>query len=402
MSKDNLIVENPLKRKSIDLVIGIPSYNEADNIAFVAEQAALGIAKYFPEMSAAIINADNFSEDGTRQVFLESDTNGIRKVYLSTPKGVKGKGNNFLNLFEYLKDYQPKAVVVVDADLESIRPDWIKLLAGPVFDGFAFVSPAYTRNEYDGTITNHICYPLLYGLLGHDIRQPIGGDFAFSGKLMNRWLDRPWSDAMRQYGVDIFMTMEAVLSGSLMAQVALGSKVHKPSAPKLGMMFTQVVDTLFSRLHMARANWKLENGKPMMTPLLKSDGSGFEEPQDLGIDYKAIKRQAVEEFEKGSEMISEILPVELRSKIVAMFEHRRFRISRSVWATVVYSYLRAHAAVESPEKRFQIVESLKSLYFARVVSFIRETLELTHQESEQQIIRQAQCFWRHRRSMNHQ
>ena len=101
-------------------------------------------------------------------------------------------------------------------------------------------------------------------------------------------------------------------------------------------------------------------------------------------------------------MISEILPVELRSKIVAMFEQRRFRISRSVWATVVYSYLRAHAAVESPEKRFQIVESLKSLYFARVVSFIRETLELTHQESEQQIIRQAQCFWRHRRSMNHQ
>jgi hypothetical protein len=82
-----------------------------------------------------------------------------------------------------------------------------------------------------------------------------------------------------------------------------------------------------------------------------------------------------------------------------MFEDRRFRISRSVWATVVYAYLRAHSAQEEDRMRLEIVEALKPLYFARVTSFIRETLELNHQESEQQIIRQAQTFWRNRRKM---
>lgn len=33
---------------SADIVVGIPSYNEADNIAFVVEQCRLGLLKYFP------------------------------------------------------------------------------------------------------------------------------------------------------------------------------------------------------------------------------------------------------------------------------------------------------------------------------------------------------------------
>jgi hypothetical protein len=166
-------------------------------------------------------------------------------------------------------------------------------------------------------------------------------------------------------------------------------------------MFTQVVDTLFSRLQTSRATWKLETGKPMMPPMLNSDRSAFEEPQDLGIDYKALKRQALEEFAKRKDLIGQILPAEVRPKIQDMFEQRRFRISRSVWATIVYAYLGAHAARETNEKRLEVVESLKPLYFARVTSFIRETLELDHRESEQQIVRQAQCFWRNRRKMNH-
>ena len=81
---------------------------------------------------------------------------------------------------------------------------------------------------------------------------------------------------------------------------------------------------------------------------------------------------------------------------------RRLRISRSNWTNIVYAYLKAHAAVESRKMRLAIVEFLKPLYFAGVVSFIRETLEMDNQESEQEIIRQAQSFWRHRPSLNSQ
>jgi hypothetical protein len=32
---------------SLDLVVGIPSYNEADNIEFVVRQVAAGLERYF-------------------------------------------------------------------------------------------------------------------------------------------------------------------------------------------------------------------------------------------------------------------------------------------------------------------------------------------------------------------
>ena len=113
---------------TLDLAVGIPSYNEADNIGFVVRQVAAVLEKYFPDLNTVIINADNFSQDGTKDAFIAADSGRIPKVYLSTPAGVKGKGNNFRNLFNHLLPYHPKAVVVVDADLRSIRPEWVRYL----------------------------------------------------------------------------------------------------------------------------------------------------------------------------------------------------------------------------------------------------------------------------------
>ena len=84
---------NKEKIKQADIIVGIPSYNEADNIAFVAEQASLGLKKYFPKLKAVIINVDNNSEDGTKEAFLNAKTK-VPKIYISTPKGITGKGNN--------------------------------------------------------------------------------------------------------------------------------------------------------------------------------------------------------------------------------------------------------------------------------------------------------------------
>ena len=390
MSK-TLLVRNDLNGASVDLVVGIPSYNEVDNIAFVVEQAAKGLKKYYRKLNTAIVNADNFSDDGTADEFLGAESFGIPKVYLSTPVGIKGKGNNFHNLFTYLRDYQPQAVVVVDADLRSITPRWPQSLAKPIIEGYEFVAPMYSRNEYDGTITNHICYPLLVGLLGKQIRQPIGGDFAFSGKLMEHWMTRKWGKSVRQYGVDIFMTVEALMGDFRVAQTVLGSKIHKPSAPKLGEMFTQVVDTLFSKLLACKERW-MTTGVASDTPPVYGSTEQLSKPQELGVDYKRLKRVAAEEFASRQNLIGKILPAETAQKVQHMFDVQRFRISSLLWVHIVYSFLKAYSSASNRAEKLRIVEALKPLYFARVVSFIRETLELSHVQSEKKILRQGVIF----------
>ncbi|MEE8597268.1 MAG: glycosyl transferase, partial [bacterium] len=97
-----------------DIIVGIPSLNEADNIAFVARQIALGLKKYFPTHSAVIINVDNNSKDGTKEAFLGAETGNIPKKYLSTEEAIVGKGNNMRNLFVEVVQRKAKAIVVVD------------------------------------------------------------------------------------------------------------------------------------------------------------------------------------------------------------------------------------------------------------------------------------------------
>ncbi len=382
---------------SLDLALGIPSYNEADNIEFVVRQVAAGLEKYFPHLNTVIINADNCSQDGTKEAFIAANSGRIPKVYLSTPAGVKGKGNNFKNLFNYLLPYHPKAVVVVDADLRSIRPEWVRYLGRTVFKGFDFVTPLYCRNEYDGTITNQLCYPLLYSVLGRDIRQPIGGDFAFSGRMLEHWMRQDWDENVLQYGVDIFMTSEAVLSGFSMAQVTLGSKIHKPSAPKLGKMFTQVVDTLFHQLSVS--GWKRNLHRPQSPPVIAYNQRLAERPQSLSIDYKALKEEAGKEFSAHQALVLEILSKKLGSEIEAMFQRGILRISAAAWAEIVFSFLAAYATQSDCDQQRRIVEALKPLYFARTVSFIWETLELDHVDSEKKLIQQARTFWEQRSTL---
>jgi len=389
------MVENDLNGHPLDLAVGIPSYNEADNIGFVVEQLAQGLKKYYPRLNTAIINADNSSEDGTKDAFLRAESGSIPKVYLSTPRGIQGKGHNFHNLFEYLSKYQPGIVVVVDADLRSIRPNWTRTLAEPIAKGYEFVAPIYSRNEYDGTITNHLCYPLIYALLGQKIRQPIAGDFAFSTRLMEHWRTRRWGRNVRQYGVDIFMTTEALLGDFRIAQVVLGSKVHKPSSPKLGKMFTQVVDTLFASLLKSKNLWSNDFNEPD-TPPVYGRTQPLAAPQEMSIDYKRLKRQAVREFPSRESLILQILPPETGEKVHEMFRIHRFRLASQLWMNIVYDFLCSYdQAVDRPEK-LRVVEALKPLYLARVVSFIRETLELDYEECENKILRQAKVFLSHR------
>lgn len=154
------IVKNPHKVTSAEIIVGIPSYNEADNIAFPTDVASRGLLEYFPNQKSVIINVDNHSPDGTGEVFMSTPTK-IPKIYISTPPHVKGKGNNLRNLFRAAVELNARAIIVVDADLKSITPQWIRYLGEPLMGRFDYVTPIYVRHKYDGTITNHIAYPLL-------------------------------------------------------------------------------------------------------------------------------------------------------------------------------------------------------------------------------------------------
>ncbi len=370
-----------------DLVVGIPSYNEADSISFVVKQVDLGIQKYFKGKKCVIINVDNDSLDNTKQAFLDTETVTPKK-YISTPKGIKGKGRNFYNLFKFVVKNKAQTVVVVDADLKSITPLWIKHLANPIIKGYDMVCPRYNRSKYDATISNNITFPLVYGLLYRNIRQPTAGDFAFSQRLCQYWLEQEWTDSVKNFGIDIFMTTKAILGDFKIAQVNLGEKIHKPSAPKLGPMFLQVTETLFDVLIDNYPKWR--TAKKVQTPKI-FDGKKPLKFQRLVVNSKKIKKEIIKNYNR--EEVRKYLSEDNFLIIDTLFANKAFYIHSQLWVEIMYDFIIAFSQAKNKEA---VIEAMQSLFFARVFSFIEKVKGCSQEKAEKEIQRQAELFIRNR------
>ncbi|HJO90014.1 MAG: glycosyltransferase [Candidatus Pacebacteria bacterium] len=385
-NNNNRIEINDKNIKKADLVVGIPSYKEAGNIAFVAEQASLGLKKYFPKYKSVIINVDNNSLDGTKEAFLGARTK-VPKIYISTPPKTTGKGNNFYNLLNEIRALNGKAVVVIDADIKSVTPEWIQSFLNPILEKkYDFITPMYTRHEYDGTITNNVCYPMVASFLGINIRQPIGGDFAFSRKLSDHLLEQKWSPGVLHYGIDIFMTLHTIIGEFKMCQVGLGEKVHKPSAPKLGPMFTQVIETAFDILLSNKEKWVIESRLKDL-PIYGKDK--VDKPQDLPISYKGMKEASLYEFSINKEVLRRALSSKIYRRLEHMYDKENIKINADLWSKIIYDIFYAYDTTDmGPE----LVEALKSLYFGRSLTFIKDTMDMTYKQSEEEIKKQVEIF----------
>ncbi len=385
---------NPEKIEKAELVVSIPSYNEADSIAYPTIQANEGLTKYFSDKRAVIINCDNNSPDNTKQAFLDTPTE-VPKIYISTPPGVKGKGNNFRNLFQKIVDLRAEAVVVVDADLKSITPEWIKHLGEPLFSDFSYVAPLYVRHKYDGTITNGIAYPLSRALYGRRVRQPIGGDFGFRGDLARVYLESDiWDEATANFGIDIWMTTLAYNQGVQVCQSFMGRpKIHRPKDPAaaLGPMFRQVVGTIFAMMQNFENFWlKMKYSRP--TAIYGFGLGEVEMPPKVDVDTDKLIQNFHNGFDQYGEMWQKILSNDVYLKLMEIkgMTKEVFDFPTDLWARVLYDVAIAYR--DSAPERDLIMDSLIPLYFGKTLAFVKKTEKMTIQQAEEAIEEDCMTF----------
>jgi len=385
---------NPQNIRKAELVVCIPSYNEADSIGHPTGQADLGISKYFGDRSAVIVNCDNHSPDGTRQAFLDIPTKNP-KIYLSTPPGVKGKGNNFRNLFQKALELKARAVVVVDADLKSITPEWIRHLGEPLFERFSYTAPLYLRHKYDGTITKAIAYPLTRALYGRRVRQPIGGDFGFSGRLGKVYMEsESWDDAVANFGIDIWMTTLAINQRVQICQSFMGRpKIHRTKDPgaDLGPMFRQVVGTIFSLMVRFESVWtKVKYSRP--TAIYGFGLGEVEMPPPVSVDEENLLESFQSGFTQYQDLWQEILTKGVFQKLMEIgeMEHQEFNFPTDLWARVLFDF--AVSFRDSERERDLMLDSLIPLYFGRTLSFVKTTGGMSVKQAEEAVEQDCMTF----------
>lgn len=385
-----------------DVLVGIPSFNNERTIGHVVRAVVAGLARHFPDARAVLVNSDGGSHDATRDVVERTEVGSLAEILvdaapapaqrLVTPyHGLPGKGSALRTIFRVAAELEVGACAVVDSDLRSITPEWVELLLTPVArHGFEFVAPLYARHKYDGTITNSIVYPFTRALYGRRIRQPIGGDFGFSGRLATRYLEhRDWEGSVARYGIDVFMTTTALAEGGRVAQAFLGAKLHDPKDPAgdLTPMMVQVVSTLFDLAERYEAAWRGVTGSEEV-PLF-----GF--PYAVGLEPVPVRAdRLVAVFRQGAADLPPVWEAFLsEASLSAVADAARPaepRLTDEAWSRIVYEAAAGWKRRALPAET--LIRSLVPLYLGKVATFVAETRDASADEAEQRLSLLAETF----------
>ncbi len=382
--------------KRADILVGIPSYNNSRTIVHVVKAVEAGLSKYFPGKKSILVNSDGGSKDGTmdavRGTAVDFDSILIHSgakpfLKLVTPyHGIPGKGSAFRTIFEIARRLEVKACAVVDSDLRSITPEWMELLIKPVLEEhYDYVSPYYLRHKYDGTITNSIVYPLTRALYGKRIRQPIGGDFGFSGRLADFYLTKDvWESDVARFGIDIWMTTTAVANGYKICQAFLGAKIHDAKDPgaDLSAMLHQVVSSIFNLMEEYKSVWEGVTSSEAVPTFGFAYSVGLE-PIQVNLD------RMIEKFGMGVRELAALYRSFLPEETIRFLNDlsgrtkEDFAFPDGEWVRTIFHFaLACHRKVMSPE---HIIKSLTPLYIGKVASFVIETWESSAEDVEKRL-----------------
>lgn len=376
-----------------DIVVGIPCYNNETTIANVIKQVSQGLARHYKSARSVILISDGGSTDDTREFARDQEIMPWQEKIIFVYRGIAGKGTALRAIFEAVEKLGARACAVVDADLRSITPDWVKYLLEPVVEkDYQFVAPVYSRYKYDGTITNNVVYNLTRSLYGKRVRQPIGGDFAFSRDTVASYLKQNvWMTDVARFGIDIWMTTHAITNGFRICQANLGVKIHDPKDPgsSLGPMFRQVVWTLFTLMEQYADVWrKVQGSEPVETYGLTE----FVEPEALEVNLDLLLYNYKLGFQHFGTLWKELLspPCYDVLRKMAGSEPKEFVLPADIWAKTLYEL--ATTFHHWPKNRAKLIDVISPLYHGRVASFVNQTAEMKTLESEKVVEEQAEVF----------
>jgi glucosylglycerate synthase len=367
----------------VDILVGVPTHNNAKTIRSIVETIQAGIVAFFPRERAAIINADGGSRDGTPELVVRAAIGDARpgsKLYaLRTLPSIStqyasspANGTALRTILAAAELLRAKACAVISPESTHLTADWLAALLRPVYtETFDLVLPTYRRHRFDGILLTNLIYPMTRALYGLKIREPYALQFAFSGRLGNQFLaQNPWHEETARAGSEIQFTLAAIAGERRISQSFLGTKecVERHSADLVPAM-RQTVGALFSSME---PNFSLWHTKTSSQPIPTTGTEAEFTLEPLRINRKRLREMFSTGVAELEPMFQSILSPSTLAELqrIARLEEVRFHYPADLWAKTVYEFATAyHKAVIS---RDHIIQALAPLFRGRALTFLME------------------------------
>ena len=386
MAEETLLTDDFLRQLinvgEVDILVGLPTHNNAKTIEPVLRAIQAGILKCFPRERVVIINADGGSQDGTpdlvtgasiddvwraSKVYTLRTLHAISTQYARTPE----PGTALRTILAAADLLRAQTCVVVSPDSATIEPDWLQRLAQPVYnDHFDMVSPVYRRQKFEGVLMRNLLYPMTRAIYGSRVREPYASEFAISGRLATDFLANDvWNDEWGKTGAEICLTIAAITGKYRVCQSFLGTKAQDRSASDVVAAMRRTVGALFSSLDRTFPVWStIAASEPVPTLGTQSDIA----LEPVKLDRERLREMFATGVAQLEPVFRSILSPATLSELqtIAALDIKDFHYPADLWAKTVFEFAASyHKSVIS---RDHIVQALVPLYRGRALAFLLE------------------------------
>jgi hypothetical protein len=187
-----------------------------------------------------LINSDGGSTDGTPELirgasFTDEDvlqtSHSLRTLHrvVAPYHGLPGKHTALRTVFAAGERAQAKAVVGIDPNGPATRAERVTELIGPILrPDVEFLAPRYRRHPRDGVLITQLVRPLVRALYGVALDEPLGAEFACSGRFASHCLEQDiWNHEAVRFAIDLWLRTEAVAG-----RFAVGQIWRRPRRPR--------------------------------------------------------------------------------------------------------------------------------------------------------------------------
>lgn len=364
-----------------EIVVGLATYDNAATVRTVAAAVRAGLAAHFPDVPAAIVNADAGSMDRTPEVLTEAGVAVVQARHeapsgerAAVPfHGVPGRDAALRLLFDVALRLGARVLVLLEADVTSVGGEWIERLVRPVWEEKAdLVVPVYARHRYEGTITNLLLAPLVRALFGRRLRQPLGGAFALSARLLRHALEHPDRPTSGRDLMDLWVAGTAIADGFAVFEAWLGPRriESRTRTTDLPTMLARALGGVFTLMDRYDALW-LDVAGSEPVPAIGAPSPPSVAPPTVDVErlvgaFRRGLRDLVGIWENilTPETVADVLSLDVRDATAYRFPDR-------LWARVVYEFALGHHF--NVVHRDHLLRSLVPLYLGRTAAFVIAT-----------------------------
>jgi len=377
----------------IDIMVGVLCKDVETTVLNVLNVINEGLYRYFPDYKKAIVICVGESKDKTLEaVDLFQPYSSVEKIVTEDITN-GGKGAGVMTIFEMAHHSNAKSIVLIDGDLLSIKPSWIQTIANPIVYGRADLTvPYYIRDKNDGVITNNLVYPFTRALYGIDIRQPIAGEYAISKNLYELLREHPLFPP--DFGIDIFILTVAAAEGMYVKEGLFSLKIHESTSRYLEPekflipMFRKVTESMFEIAKHYQDYWR---SRPPRWSAKHYRECFSKKPIPVRVNIEEMNNSFTKEFESSKNIMKNYLTEQLINDLEKIVNEGK-EFDPELWAEIVYNYAASWKNIKLDSDKYLLLDTLKTLWLGRFVSFARDVKDKELNEAEAIIQKQAEVF----------